>query len=174
GQDVPYFAIAMRLPVYKKSMPTASVEQRQAALIGSVGIAIDLEAMMDIAISKLSHPGRMHIALKDLGFADSQAAEVDNDQARLLYDLPSQHLIRSLPSSDGAAASFTHTAAFVVAGRQWELGFTSHPDLLMSAFDRHLDTLVLLLGVAASFLLCHLFHLPHFARRQALSLASEM
>ena len=175
GKENPYSAIVMRLPVYRKGMPTASTEQRQAALAGSIGIAVDLHAVMDIVAGKLSQPGRIRTIIKDLGYAEPLAADGGADEERLVYDSHPQgqnerfYSLHLFPSPD-----ISHMIPMTVAGRQWQLEFASDRALLLSRFDRYLCVMILLLGLGASFLLAQLFHLPNSARRQAVQLANEM
>jgi CHASE1-domain containing sensor protein len=169
------FAIAMRLPVYRKGMPTASVEQRRAALIASVGIAVDVQALMDAVISHLNRPELIRITITDQGYVESVRPANTPTVRKTIYDNNPQGIGKQLVSLHlPSSTNLAHSALITVASRQWELSFNSDRTLLLSPFDRYLSVFVLVLGLFASFLLSHLFHAPHSARRRAVQLANEM
>ncbi len=175
NSNPPYAAIAIRMPVYRKGMPTATLEQRKVALVGSVGIAIDIQALMGIVTHKLSQPGNIRIYIKDQGYEQNPFHSDIQGNEHIIYDShPQGWSKRAISWPLFFSNDFIHATPLTVAGRQWEINFSSDRAQLLHPFDHYLGIFVLVLGLAASFLLCQLFHLPHSARRQALQLANEM
>ncbi|SFU72607.1 CHASE domain-containing protein [Pseudoduganella namucuonensis] len=154
GRD-PQAGLVMYLPVYRRGMPTATLEERRAHHIGWVGA-----------------PFRMNDLMAGLGgerFSDVILSIYDGATARdeaLLYD-----------SHAGAAARhrpmFQETRLIVIAGRPWTLDVRSAP-----VFEARLQSdrprLIATVGVVGSVMVALLVWILATGRGRALALARNM
>ena len=84
-----FVGLAMRMPVYRKGMPTATVDERRLAYIGSVGAGIRVNDMMD---GLLSAETLRVIRFKIYDAGSLSAPAVAGSSGSLLYDsIDAQH-----------------------------------------------------------------------------------
>lgn len=154
--DLP--AVVLLLPVYRNGMSVTNVEQRRLAIEGWVYGAFVLRDLM-------------------AGLFESRSSEIDFEifdgsrasHASLLYD------------ADGVLHAFAPDAAMfqtfappvTMAGRQWTMHFSTRP-AFDAATSRSESTLLLLAGIAISFLLFAITRSLAFTRQRALGLARQM
>ncbi len=116
----------MRLPVYRKGMPLATVAQRREAFTGMVGTAF---IVIDLMRGVLSEPflQKIQVRIHDAGFLDSpnglQPPAAENlmfDSDRLLEAASSQQA-----SSDGGLAGLASMSGLDIGGRRWNIYFSA-------------------------------------------------
>ena len=145
---------AMRMAVYRKDAPLATVAQRREAFTGVVSASF---IVIDLMRGVLSEPflKQFHVRIHDAGFLDSpkglQPPAADNlmfDSDRLLVNPPSAQ-----KGPSGAEPSGMNSiSAIEVGGRRWNLHFKTRQDL-GALSDRWLPWIVLLAGGTISLLL---------------------
>ena len=188
-----FVGLAMRMPVYHKAMPTATVEQRRRAYVGSVGAGIRVNDMMD---GLLSAETLRIIKFKIYDGGSSRAPALPVSNAGLLYDSingaasasPAIRLGRSRFATHAAAAiaPFAPRAARAVkpavlqrraeqpfAGRRWTIQFSADMEAL-SGTQRVLPELALVSGLVISALLAGLAYALSSSRTRAMKLAGDI
>ncbi len=145
---------AMRMAVYRKNAPLATVAQRREAFTGVVSASF---IVIDLMRGVLSEPflKQLHVRIHDAGFLGSpkglQPPAADNlmfDSDRLLAEPPSAQK----GPSGAEPGSLNSISAIEVGGRRWNLQFTARQDL-GALSDRWLPWIVLLAGGTISLLL---------------------
>jgi PAS domain S-box-containing protein len=168
-----HIGLAMRIPLYRRGMPTKTVEQRRAAYYGSVGAGFDVQKLMLGAVEKnvLSY---MRIRLYDTGrndgLKDSESLESEN----LLFDSAA---IAGGDEKSPAPATPDHLVkriSMTIGPRVWEAEFSADRSAMVSGFDLYLPWLVLVSGIAGSTLLFSIYYSMMTARGRAVELAREM
>ena len=157
--------LAMRLPVYRATMPLENVGQRRAAYIGSAGIGFSVERLAQgvldnmpqnatrLVISGMTpveEPGRP-IRYRRTVFFDNRPGATPDEQAEFHAMFPAG-----------------------ISGRGWDIDFTVEKRSLYSSLDRALPWVALLAGMIGTSLLYALFQTLSSSRRRAIGLAEEM
>ncbi len=165
--------LAMRLAVYRKGMPIETVEQRQAAYLGSVGSGFDVESLIREALNEemLRH---MRIRLYDSGSAVDSPDSDSLQGKRLLFD-SDRRIKGSLaqPAVDSNSI-FVHALPIEIASRVWEFEYSARKDAVISALDKAWPFGVLAGGLLSSLLLFGVFYSLSSSRSRALKLAAQM
>ena len=174
GGAYQHIGLAMRMPLYRRGMPTATVEQRRAAYYGSVGAGFDVGKLMFGAIDKRTVE-RMRIRLHDLGLEDKRGQADAARTESLLFDSAAG------PGGDPASVTdamdgkvFTKRSSMTVGPRVWEVEFTAYKSSMTNGIDDYLPWLVLLGGLSASMLLFGVSYSLATTRRRALEIATDM
>ncbi len=145
---------AMRMAVYRKDAPLATVAQRREAFTGVVSASF---IVIDLMRGVVSEPflKQIHVRIHDAGFLDSPKGlappAADNlmfDSDRLLSNAPSAQKV----SSGAEPASLSSISAIEAGGRRWNLYFSARQGL-GALSDRWLPWIVLLAGGIISLLL---------------------
>jgi diguanylate cyclase (GGDEF)-like protein/PAS domain S-box-containing protein len=143
---------AIRLPVYRKGMPLATVAQRREAFTGVVTAAF---IVIDLMSGILSEPflQTIHMRIHDAGFADRPQA-LQPAAENLMFD--SDRLLQA-PSAreaatEGELAGLSSMAGLEVGGRRWNVYFSARQGFA-SFSDRWLPWGVMLGGAIISLLL---------------------
>ena len=146
-------------PVYRRSMPADTVEQRRAALQGFVCSPI---RMKDFVYATLGNPP------DDLAFEifDGKSAAPDR---RTFSSLESEGI--SLPP--GYRPAFSSVSGFTIHGRSWTISFRTLPQF-DPQFHSVNKTLALSSGAAVSLLLAWIAFMLQSTRDRALALAGKM
>ncbi|WP_240324429.1 EAL domain-containing protein [Trinickia diaoshuihuensis] len=190
-----FVGIAMRMPVYRKGMPTETVDQRRLAYVGSVGAGLRVNDMMD---GLLSAETLRAIKFKIYDAGRLNAAPTPLSKGSLLYDSVNGVALAVAP--EGRPARTTrgapHAAAPVVpsapraargvktavlqrraeqpfAGRRWVIEFTANAAELSGA-QRVLPEVTLVAGMTISLLLAGLAYALSSSRSRAVRLADQM
>jgi len=150
----PQAGVLMYLPVYRAGMPTASVEQRRAAIVAWVYA-----------------PFRMNDLMRGVGGAHAADLEV------AIYDgtraAPADLLFRTQTEAAWRAPLLRRTVQATISGRPWTLEIASAPD-----FEARLDTrrprVIAVTGIGLAFLLGLVVFLLASERRRAVQLARAM
>src|SRR5262249_17324904 len=164
---------AMRLPVYRKGMPVATVEQRRAAFTGMVSTSF---VVIDLIRGVLSEQflQTMHLRIYDAGFLDSPPGSqppADNlmfDSDRLLPDASRKDI-----SGGAKVASLTRIEELKVGGRRWNLHFDARKGFIEPS-ERMLPWLTLLVGGLVTLLLFGMIRSLATSGRRAASLAERI
>ena len=172
--DQPYFAMALRLPLYRKGFPLLTVEDRRAAMYGSVGIGIDVHNLMRKLSTGTGTAKHVQVRILDTGFVSEIEPPGMADSRNVVFDSHPDSNDKKAPAKALLGKPLFLTLPMTVASREWEMEFRSNCALMLSRIDHLLSYLLLALGLGSSALLCYIFHSPHSARRRAVKLASEM
>lgn len=169
-----HIGLAMRMPLYKRGMPTGTVEERRAAYYGSVGAGFDIRKLMRGAVDDNTLRD-MRIRLFDVGRNDSQRAGSTPNSANLLFDSAAR------PDSDPidnwlepSSELFVKRVAMTVGPRVWEIEFSAQKSAMAQGIDVFLPWIVLVSCLAASVLMFGVYYSLATARRRAVELAREM
>jgi diguanylate cyclase (GGDEF)-like protein len=187
-----FVGLAMRMPVYHKGMPIATVAQRRLAYAGSVGAGIRVNDMMDglLSVETLSV-----IKFKIYDAGSARAAALPPSKESLLYDsingvasaqpaFPASFATKRAPAV--ATVPFAPRAAHAAerktlrrsaqqpfAGRRWIIEFSADMGTL-SGSQRVLPDLALLSGLVISALLSILTYALSTSRTRAVKLADQI
>jgi len=165
---------AMRLPVYRKGMPVATVEERREAFTGVVSASFVVIDLMRGVLSK-QFLQTMHVRIHDAGFVDSTHGLQQPSAENLMFD--SDRLVaadsRRDISRDREHASLTRTAALEVGGRRWSLHFSTREGFIASS-ERLLPWAIFLVGALVSLLLFGLIRLLATTGKRAIYLAERI
>jgi len=165
--------LAMRLAVYRKGMPIETVEQRQAAYLGSVGSGFDVESLIREALNEemLRH---MRIRLYDSGSAVDSPDSDSLQGKRLLFDSDRRTKGSLAQPAVDSNSIFVHALPIEIASRVWEFEYSARKDAVISALDKAWPFGVLAGGLLSSLLLFGVFYSLSSSRSQALKLAAQM
>lgn len=181
-----HVGLAMRMPVYRRGMPTRTVAQRRAAYYGSVGAGFDINKLMLGLIDK-NMLGTMRIRLYDVGTTGEQSPSAAAAQ-QLIFDSAGSRDGDQAGNGNGngsrsgkagserssAGDLFIKRISMTVGPRVWEAEITAPRSLMLNAFDVSLAWIVLASGLIASTLLFSIYYSMMTARRRAVELAREM
>jgi signal transduction histidine kinase len=157
--------MAMRIPIYRKQLHYATVEQRRAACIGSVGLTFSVQGLIGAALGDMSGH-EVRVVLRDGGLA---SAPLPPDRpGPMLFDNHAGML--PMPRDDG----FSLMLPIQFNGRLWQAGFSVPRRALYSRFDTYLPMLAASVGFGASMLIYALFMTLASSRRRALRMARAM
>lgn len=170
-----HIGLAMRMPLYRRGMPLATVADRRAAYYGSVGAGFDVGKLMSGAVD--SHLlNIMRVRLYDTGVSDERRLAGTVDPNRLLFD---SALERHRETPDGGPVAqesdrFLKRVTMAVGPRVWEAEFSVPKSAILNGFDVYLAWIVLIGGLAGSTLLYGVNYSLTTARRRAVELARDM
>ncbi len=184
-----FVGLAMRLPVYRRGMPAATVEERRRAYVGSVGAGIRINGMMAGLVS----PATLHVMryrIYDGGGVNAQ--EIAPSPATLLYDSVAgvsddwgageAHFSAGAGERNGVLATaapvweepfLKRRATQLFAGRRWIVVFSADPRALTGS-QSYLPNAAVFSGCVISLLLAGLTYALSSARSRALKVADEM
>jgi signal transduction histidine kinase len=160
--------LGMRMPVYRPNMPAATVEQRRAAYLGSVGIGFSVEGLMGGILVDL--PFR-EMRLQLIGIAPAEQTGEPRHRY-LLYDTA-----KNASGTRVAAPGKDHfqlSLPIEFSQRNWEAHFSIPESGLYYGVDSSAPWLALGAGFLSTALLYALFHSFSSSRRHAIGLAEEM
>ena len=164
---------AMRLALYKKEMPLATVAQRSEAFTGMVSASF---VAIDLMRGVLSEPflQKVHVRIHDAGFLGLGGLASPTAE-NLMFDSDRLHGGEPAPQGlwDAAMPSLRSVSDLEVGGRRWNLYFSARQGF-GDAFDRWLPWLVLLGGVTISLLLFGLIRSLATTGSRAVELANRI
>jgi len=169
-----FTGLSMRLPVYRPGMPVATVEQRRAAYLGSVGAGFRVKELMRGVLDDHALEV-MRFKLYEAGPAENYAAARQPVGAdHLLFD--SNELFNKTAGTAVDASnedsSFKTVLPIEVAGRIWEVHFRTPTKAIIDRTDLMLPWLTLAAGLVSSFLLFLALYSLASSRRRAVEIAS--
>lgn len=163
GQPIPlrsapsHVGMAMRIPIYRNGKPLATVAQRRAACLGSVGLGFSVPRLVSAALGEMPVQA-MRVALR----------VSDGSQ-------PSELLFDSQPGAFGAdGGQFMTELPVQFHARTWHARFSVPKQALYSRFDQFLPILAGSTGFGACMLIYALFVTLASSRRRALKMARAM
>ena len=165
---------AMRLAVYRKDAPLATVAQRREAFTGVVSASF---VAIDLMRGVLSQPflQKIHARIHDAGFLGSRGGLQSPTAENLMFD--SDRLLGREPAPrgpwGGEPASLRSVSDLEVGGRRWHLYFSARQELGAPS-DRWLPWAVLLGGVTISLLLFGLIRSLATTGTRAVELANRI
>ena len=170
--------LAMRLPVYRRGMPVATVAERRSAYLGSVGAGIRINGMMAGLVSAQTLRV-LRYRIYDAG--SLRERELAPSAATLLYDsaLGPSLAVGHVSQVDGATAPVARQGALIrkaygeFAGRRWLIVFAAEVPVLTGP-QRFLPVLALVSGLVISALLSVLAYSLSSARARAVKLADAI
>jgi signal transduction histidine kinase len=153
--------LALRLPVYRIGAPLATVEQRRAAYLGSVGIGFSVPRLVAAALEQMQVRDT-RLVLYDTGDGSAPQARVQ------LFD--------SNPAGSPQRVSqlFSVVLPIDFHHRHWSAHFSSPKANWDSRFDTWLPWLAMLCGFTGSLLFYLLFYTLSSSRMRAVKMAKEM
>jgi signal transduction histidine kinase len=164
--------LGMRMPVYRTNMPIATVAQRRAAYIGSIGIAFSVPILLRGVLDQLPISG-VRITLYDVGNHVINGGRSKVDYGRTLFDSRGTDS-NPTPHPDTGNNVFSVTLPLDFNGRPWQVVYSVPKSALYTDFDTIYPKLMIAFGFIASMLLYALLHTLTSSRRAALELAQEM
>ncbi len=169
-----FTGLSMRLPVYRPGMPVATVEQRRAAYLGSLGAGFRVKELMRGVLDDHALEV-MRFKLYEAGPAENYAAARQPVGAdHLLFD--SNELFNKTAGTAVDASnedsSFKTVLPIEVAGRIWEVHFRTPTKAIIDRTDLMLPWLTLAAGLVSSFLLFLALYSLASSRRRAVEIAS--
>ncbi|MGN6085249.1 bifunctional diguanylate cyclase/phosphodiesterase [Trinickia sp.] len=184
-----FVGLAMRMPVYRKGMPTATVDERRLAYIGSVGAGIRVNDMMD---GLLSAETLRVIRFKIYDAGSLSAPAVAGSSGSLLYDSIDGAALARPGMAAGASraaaaivaraprvvratrpATLERTAEQPFAGRRWVIVFSARMEAL-NGTQQVLPEVAFVAGVIISVLLSGLAYALSSSRSRAVRLADKI
>lgn len=158
------WALALRMPIYRKDLPLGDLQQRRAAYIGSVGIGFSVPRLVLGALEG-SQLQSVHLRLYD----DGHNSDGSQSPPTLLFDN-----LASLPAAQHETRRFSVTLPLDFNGRTWNAEFSAPSQLWLSRFDAFLPWLAMASGFTGSLLIYLLFHTLASSRRRAIEMARAM
>ncbi|WP_280154462.1 EAL domain-containing protein [Piscinibacter sp. XHJ-5] len=167
--------LAMRLPVYRPRMSLATVDERRAAYIGSVGAGFSVDRMMRDVVAGHGD-GLVRLRLFDAG--PGQQALGTRVEARMTDVAPLEEglLFDSAEHEPAAAANerMVRTLAFDLGGHSWLVEVSEDASRVLGRMDRSIPWLIVLCGIAMSTLLAGIVYSLATARSRAQAIANAM
>jgi PAS domain S-box-containing protein len=151
--------LLMYIPSYRRGLPTATVEQRRAALRGFVYSPIRINDLVYSTFGQL--PAEIDFELHAGTTASADA---------LLF---SSRLAETRPLPNGYRPAFASSTTVEAFGVPWHFTFSSRPDF-DAGINRGNSQATLVAGVVASLLLTLLAFMQVHSRRQAVVIAEQM
>jgi signal transduction histidine kinase len=167
-----YVGLAMRVPVYGSGRPTATVQERRAAYLGSVGAGFNVTNLMRGVLTD-DTASYLRFKLYDVGAANAEGPATAKKW--LLFD--SSQLSQSAsvkPTTDDPRSVFTHALPMEVGGRNWEVHLSAPKSVIIERIDALSPWLVLGGGLLSSALVFGMFYSLASSRGRAVEIANEM
>jgi PAS domain S-box-containing protein len=158
--------IILRLAVYQSGMPTSTVNERRAALIGEVGGAFHVRDLIDNVLTQRdSGATPMYLQVYDDGYLEHLATASPPQGGELLF---------SNLDADAGQSSYLKTMMVEVGGRQWRLLFSAPKSLYLTPPSQSMPWFVLSAGLAISLLLAGLIRSLSRSGWRAVELADRI
>ncbi len=165
-----HVGFVMRLPVYRLGLPIDTVEQRRAAYSGSIGAGFRVKELMRGVLGE-STLRYLRFKLYDAGPIKVEQSLNVVRAAQLLFD-SNDFLEGAIASTvDDLATTFTSKLAIEVAGRTWEIHFSTNKGAIIDRTDALLPWLTLAAGLVCSTLLFLMLHSLASSRSRAVEIA---
>jgi signal transduction histidine kinase len=166
-QEKKRFGLAMRLPVYRPGLPLNTVEQRRAAYRGSIGIAFNVELLIQGVLDELP--------LKTVRLSLYNRNEIlESMPSQLIYDSTATPAIPA-PFPDFDDSTRFHVSLPVdFNGHKWAAYFSTPKVAVNRDSDKSVPILALVAGFTSTMLLYGLYYTLTSSRSRALELAKGM
>ncbi|TAK08714.1 MAG: PAS domain S-box protein [Candidatus Manganitrophaceae bacterium] len=160
---------AIRLPVYRNGLPQAATEERRRALLGFITVAFDMKELIE-GIFGHDVPRDFDFEIFDGGTEKTADPSSLLTRERLLYD--NDDLLQA--DTQKYRPRYAKTTSLEIAGRVWQIHFSTYPHMESGGEEENLPPLVLLGGVTISLLLSYITWSKTTAHRRAVELAESM
>jgi diguanylate cyclase (GGDEF)-like protein/PAS domain S-box-containing protein len=162
-------SVALRMPVYQRGAPSATIAERRAGFAGVVTAAIRVEDLVGSLLGR--ELGRdFDLIIHDLGFSGSSAGGAAPGHDGLVFDSARVFGVKAV--KDTGAGVLSQMMSLDLAGRDWRLQFSA-PATPASGIGAALPQVVLLGSLLTSLLLSWLVFAQTLARDRALKLAEH-
>ena len=165
---------AMRLPVYRKDMPLATVAQRREAFAGMLSASFVVIDLMHGVLSE-QFLQKIQVRIHDAGFLDSPNGLQPPIAANLMFN--SDRLLEAVSSQpasrNGELSGLAGMSGLDIGGRRWNIYFNARQGFV-AASDRWLPWVVLLGGTIVSLLLFGLIRSLATTGERAVALAANI
>jgi signal transduction histidine kinase len=165
--------LAMRLPIYRPNMPVNTVEERRAAFMGTIGIAISVHKLVKNILSEMR--------LKNVRMTVIDASPVEQARTlpalaggRVLFDSRGTDKLPAPPLDSDPEKYFSETVTTEFHGRPWKIFFSTSKSDFYSGSEAYFPVLAMLAGMISAALLYALYHALSSSRQRAVSIAEEM
>ena len=165
--------LSMRLPIYRTGMRTATVEERRAAYVGTVGIGFTVQKLLQGVLDQMP-VGGVRLTLTDTGHRSGSSQRIPAEPVRVLFDSKATAASPSPPIARPDRATFVTTLPLGYNMRVWEANFSIGKSNLYTGFDAYVPWLAMLAGFVSTILLYILFQTLSSSRRNAVALAQNM
>ncbi|PWF42061.1 CHASE domain-containing protein [Massilia glaciei] len=163
--------LGMRLPIYRRGMPTNNVQERRAAYLGTLGIAFSVPKLVQGVLDEMP-VGDVRLTLIDNGPGFDSSIPDHALGGRVLFD--SDHAEGAASANRARAGRFTTTLPIDFSGRTWHATFNTGKDELYTGFDAYFPWLAMVAGFVSTMLLYALFHTLSSSRHRAIKMAKGM
>ena len=163
-------SLALRMPVYRRGLPVATVEQRRAAFLGVVSSAIRVDDLVGGLLGR-QLGSEFDLVIHDLGFSGGAAPAALPGSDDLVFD--SGRLVGRRAVQDGERSALSQMMTLDVAGRIWRLEFGA-PAVPVHDTGGLLPRVILLGGILTSLLLFGVVWALLVSRERALKLAGHL
>jgi signal transduction histidine kinase len=169
-----YTGLALRLAVYRGGMSLATIEDRRAAYLGSVGAGLNVQELMKGVIDSMAAHD-VEFKVYDIGSVDEAPEKSAVSEERLLF---SSGQLESPPRADVDLTSehtyFSNSLPLTVGGRTWEVTFSAKKDSMFEGIDGYIPGAILAGGLFSSVLLFGMFYSVASSRSRAVAMANVM
>jgi diguanylate cyclase (GGDEF)-like protein/PAS domain S-box-containing protein len=162
-----HVSLLLRVPIYRRDMPVTDAAQRRAAFFGVVTAVIRVNDLMRSLLG-LQFDANFDLVIHDLDGSEA-ADRPAPSKASLVFD--SRRSRGEAPEQADAGQRMKKVAMLEVAGRKWQLSFTS--PTAAYGLQRLLPSMVLLGGIVTSLLLSWLIGTLTVSRARALRLVEQ-
>jgi CHASE1-domain containing sensor protein len=177
-----YTGLALRLGVYRGGVSLATVEDRRAAYLGSVGAGLNVQELMKGLVDpKASH--NIGFKVYDFGSVDEGSQKGAVSEERLLFSSaqlqsPVERSRYTEEAADadiaGDDAHFSSSLPLTVGGRVWRVAFSANKSAMMEGIDEYIPGTILAGGLFSSVLLFGMFYSIASSRSRAVAMANVM
>ncbi len=166
---------AMRMPIYRKNAPLATVAQRREAFTGVVSASF---IVIDLMRGALSGPflQKIHVQIHDAGFLDNPRGLQAPDAGNRMFDSDRLHNPAApfrAPLAASESAALRTVSDLDIGGRRWNLYFSARPESGAS-FERWFPWVIFAGGAIISLLLSGLIRSLATTGRRAVELADHI
>jgi signal transduction histidine kinase len=163
--------LGLRVPVYRHGVPLATVNERRAGYLGSLGIAFSVPRLLQGVLDEMPVLG-VRMTLFDIG-SDQDLPGSGRSMHRVLFDSHGS-VLNPTPELAGGTDMFSTTLPLDFNGRRWQVTYSVPKSRMYSEFDVAFPKLMMAFGFLGSILLYALLHMLTSSREAALALAREM
>jgi signal transduction histidine kinase len=163
--------LGVGLPIYRHGAPIATLDQRRAAFIGSLGVAFSLPKLLHGVLEETPIPG-MRMTLIDTG-PHGEATGAAATRPRVLFDSEGSASRPTPPLARGDDV-FSVTLPLEFISRPWQTVYSVPKAQLYTELDINSPRLMFAFGFIGTMLMYALLHTLTSSRRAALSIAQEM
>ncbi|MGJ7914720.1 CHASE domain-containing protein [Massilia sp. LXY-6] len=164
--------LGMRMAVYRRGLPSSTVEERRAAYIGSVGISFSVPKLLHGVVDEIPIRG-LRMIVYDTGPYIDRDGQERTDWPFTLYDSRGTSA-NPRPPIDTGSDIFSAELPLDFNARPWKIVYSVPKSALYTEFDIYYAKMMAAFGFFGSMLLYALLRMLTSSRRAALALAQEM